>query len=149
MQINLTKSTITLLLSLLFYAGNAQDTLVAKTRFDIKLATRSGEPLKFKQLIQAAEAEELPEAVKHFKRARTYDVIGNIIGLPGAFIAGYQLGFALVSPDQMNTGILLAGVAMVGVQFTMVATLRDPNMRKATAIYNEALYQKRTRGVTE
>ncbi|MCU0441300.1 MAG: hypothetical protein MUE96_02790 [Bacteroidia bacterium] len=147
--LSLPKLTLALLLTLSLHMCHAQDTLIIHNKLEIQALTRAGQPLKFKQLIAAAEAEELPEAAKHFKRARNYNLLGNVIGLPGAFLVGYQLGSALVAPSNFNTGIFVAGIGMVGVQYTLIATTRDPNMRKGIAIYNEALHQKRIKAASE
>jgi hypothetical protein len=72
-----------------------------------------------------------------------------VIGLPGAFLLGYSLGYGLTSPDGINGSMLLVGTGLVGVQYTMVATLRDPNIRKGINIYNDALYQKRVKEIQE
>jgi hypothetical protein len=45
--------------------------------------------------------------------------------------------------------MLLVGTGLVGLQYTMVATLRDPNIRKGINIYNDALYQKRLKAIQE
>lgn len=147
--LSLPKLTLALLFTMLFHLCEAQDTLITRNKLEIQALTRAGQPLKFKQLIAAAEAEELHEAAKHFKRARNYNLLGNVIGLPGAFLVGYQLGTALVASSNFNTGIFVAGIGMVGVQYTLIATVRDPNMRKGIAIYNEALHQKRIKAATE
>jgi hypothetical protein len=123
----------------------AQDTLIRHHVIEIKATNRNGDILKFKQLIKAAEAEELPEVVKHFKTARVYHVISNVIGLPGAFIVGYSLCSSITSPNGLNTQQLLLGLGMIGVHYTIAATLRDPQMKKGIQKYNEALYQKRLR----
>lgn len=123
----------------------AQDTLLVKFPIEVKATNRSGNPLKFNELIGAAKAEELPEVVRHFRTARVYHVIGNVIGLPGAFLFGYSAGSGLATPQGINTNHLLTGLGMMGFQFTMAAALRDPQMRKGIKKYNEALYQKRKR----
>jgi hypothetical protein len=127
----------------------AQDTLITKNKLEVRATNRTGTLLKFKDLIGAAQAEELPEAVKHFRKAKMYDIAGNVIGLPGAFLLGYSLGYGLTSPDGINGSMLLVGTSLVGVQYTMVATLRDPNIRKGINIYNDALYQKRLKAIQE
>jgi hypothetical protein len=127
----------------------AQDTLITKNKLEVRATNRNGTLLKFKDLIAAAKAEELQEAVKYFKKARVYDVVGNVIGLPGAFLLGYSLGYGLTSPDGINGSMLLVGTGLVGLQYTMVATLRDPNIRKGINIYNDALYQKRLKAIQE
>jgi hypothetical protein len=127
----------------------AQDTLITKNKLEVRATNRNGTLLKFKDLIAAAKAEELQEAVKYFKKARVYDVVGNVIGLPGAFLLGYSLGYGLTSPDGINGSMLLVGTGLVGLQYTMVATLRDPNIRKGINIYNDALYQKRLKEIQE
>lgn len=134
-------------LSLIIYTNDVQgqDTLIRHHPIEIKATNRNGEILKFKQLISAAKAEELPEVVRHFRVARVYHVISNVIGLPGAFLVGYSLGSGLASPQGINTQQLFLGLGMVGVQYTLAATLRDPQMKKGIQKYNEALYQKRLR----
>ena len=139
---------IYLLLLLLFTTNvlvKAQDTLLVKFPIEVKATNRFGDPLKFNELIGAAKAEELPEVVSYFRTARVYHVIGNVIGLPGAFLFGYSLGYGLTSPDGINTNLLLTGLGMMGFHYTVAATLRDPQMRKGIKKYNEALYQKRKR----
>jgi hypothetical protein len=125
--------------------AQGQDTLYIKHPIEVKITDKHGNDLKFKNLIAAAKAEELPEVVKHFRVARVYHVIGNGIGLPGAFIFGYALGYGITSPDGIDGQVLLLGLGMVGFQYTMAATLRDPQVKKGVRKYNEALYQKRQR----
>lgn len=134
-------------LSLIIFTNNvqAQDTLIRHHVIEIKASNRNGDVLKFKQLIAAAKAEELPEVVKHFRVARVYHVISNVIGLPGAFLVGYSLGSSFTSPNGLNTQQLFLGLGMVGIHYTLAATLRDPQMKKGIQKYNEALYQKRQR----
>lgn len=131
-----------LLLAPTFYL-KAQDTLIMKHPIEVKATNRYGEIYKFKDLIAAAKSEELPEVVKHFRTARVYDVIGNVIGLPGAFLFGYSLGGALTSPKGLNNELFFAGLGLMAFQFTLAATLRDPQMRNGIKKYNEALHQKR------
>lgn len=140
---------IFLILTCALSTAHAQDTLIIKNKLEVKATNRNGTLLKFKDLIAAAKAEELPEAVKHFRKAKMYDIAGNVIGLPGAFLLGYSLGYGLTSPDGINGSMLLVGTGLVGLQYTMVATLRDPNIRKGINIYNDALYQKRLKAIQE
>jgi hypothetical protein len=85
------------------HKSHAQDTLIRHQPIEIKATNRNGDILKFKQLIQAAKAEELPEVVRHFRVARVYHVTSNVIGLPGAFLVGYSLGGAITSPNGLNS----------------------------------------------
>ncbi|MBP9186416.1 MAG: hypothetical protein KBE91_04405 [Bacteroidia bacterium] len=121
----------------------AQDTLIVKSWLEIKATNRNDDILKFKDLIAAAKAEEIPDAVKHFKKARIYHIIGAIIGMPGAFIFGYTIGYGFTSPKGIDGELLLIGAGLIGVNLTVTAALRDPHMRKGINLYNETLYQKR------
>jgi hypothetical protein len=147
--LNLTSlfSVLLFTLSLVIFTKEVQgqDTLIRHHPIEIKATNRNGDVLKFNQLIAAAKAEELPEVVKHFRVARVYHVIANVIGLPGAFLVGYSLGSSITSPNGLNTQQLFLGLGMVGIHYTMAATLRDPQMKKGIQKYNEALYQKRQR----
>ncbi len=134
-----------LLIFIPVYWLHAQDTLITRHFIDVKAANRSGEVYKFKQLIAAAKEEELPEVLTHFRVARVYDIIGNVVGLPGAFIFGYSLGGAVASPNGLNKEQFFAGIGLMAFQYAIVATLRDPQMRKGIRKYNEALHQKRLR----
>jgi len=134
-----------MMLSMSVFFVNAQDTLIMRHPIEVKAASRYGDVYKFKELIAAAKEEELPDVVRHFRIARVYDIIGNVVGLPGAFIFGYSLGGAITSPDGLNKEQFFAGIGMMAFQFTLAATLRDPQMRKGIRTYNEALYQKRQR----
>jgi hypothetical protein len=138
---------VVLLLTFNISALQAQDTLITKNKLEVRAVNRNGALLKFKDLIAAAKAEELPEAEKHFKKARVYDIVGNVIGLPGAFILGYSLGYGLTSPKGIDGKAVLLGAGLIAAQYTFVATLRDPQMREGIRLYNEALYQKRKRTV--
>jgi Zn-dependent membrane protease YugP len=95
-----TKKIIGILIFILWVVckGNilfAQDTLITRHPIEVKATNRDGKVLKFKQIIKAANAEELPEAAKHFRRAQVFDIVGKTLGFPGAFIVGYSLGSAL------------------------------------------------------
>jgi hypothetical protein len=121
----------------------AQDTLILKNRFDYIVQNKSGQQLKFKNLKEAAKAEELPEAAKYFRRAQTWDIVGKIFGYPGAFLFGYQLGLALNPNGNVEPIVLLTSVGMLTTQVALILSLRDPNLKKGAKIYNEAAHKKR------
>jgi len=121
----------------------AQDTLILKNRFDYIVQNKSGQQLKFKALKDAATAEELPEAAKCFRRAQTWDIVGKILGYPGAFLFGYQLGLALNPKGNFEPVVLLISAGMLTTQVALILSLRDPNLKKGAKIYNEAAYKKR------
>jgi hypothetical protein len=103
----------------------------------------SNEKVSFKALIEAAQREGLPDAEKHFRKARTYNVIGAVLGYPGSFLTGWEIGGFLASSTIKNPEVLYLGLGMWGANIILAATVRDPQLRKGVVLYNQAMHQKR------
>lgn len=133
------------ILAIAFFCNNikAQDTLIIHRAIDLQVKNKQGEVLKLKYVIKSAEAEELPEVAKCFRRARFYNVISAPFGFAGGALIGYTLG-RTVNPDyKIQSEYLLFGAGLVVVQFGLTIGFKDRNIRKGVRLYNEALHSKR------
>lgn len=120
-----------------------QDTLLLKGLVEIDAINANNEEVSFRELIEAAQREGVPEAEKHFRKARTFNVIGAVLGYPGSFLTGWALGGFLAVGRFNNPEILYVGLGLRGANIILAATVRDPQLRKGVRIYNEAMHQKR------
>jgi hypothetical protein len=129
--------------------AQAQDTLLLKGLVEINAINSNMQKVRLGELIEAAQREGLLEAEKHFRKARTYSIIGAVFGYPGSFFTGWAIGEFAVSGQVRNPGLFYAGLGMWGFNIILAATVRDPQLRKGVRIYNEAMQQKRMSTITE
>lgn len=121
----------------------AQDTLIIHRAIDLQVKNRQGEVLKLKYLIKSAEAEELPDVAKCFRRARFFNVISAPFGFTGGFLIGYTLGKTTNPTYKLESEYLLLGAGLVVVQFGLTIGFKDRNIKRGVRLYNEALHSKR------
>jgi hypothetical protein len=129
--------------SFVVQSARAQDTLLIRGWVEVSAVNTSNEKVSFKALIEAAQREGLPDAEKHFRKARTYNVIGAVLGYPGSFLTGWEIGGFLASSTIKNPEVLYLGLGMWGANIILAATVRDPQLRKGVVLYNQAMHQKR------
>jgi len=129
--------------------AQAQDTLLLTGSVEIYAVNANKEKVNFRKLIEAAQREGLPEAEKHFRKARTFHVIGAVLDYPGSFLTGWALGGFLVVGRFKNPEILYVGLGLWCANIILVAAVRDPQLRKGVRIYNEAMHQKRINATSQ
>lgn len=121
----------------------AQDTLIIKHPIPMEITNRDGVKLNYEKLINAALAEELPQVASHFRKAQTIDIIGNVIGLPGAFLFGYGFGSFLSGASSSGGKILLVGTALMTVELGINLRFRNRYIQQGIKEYNEYVYKRR------
>ena len=127
----------------------AQDTLLLKGLVEIDAINANKEKVNLRKLIEAAQREGLPKAEKHFRKARTFNVIGAVLGYPGSILTGWELGGFLAVGRFKNPELLYVGLGLWSANIILAATVRDPQLRKGVRIYNEAMHQKRINATSQ
>jgi hypothetical protein len=136
-------------IALTFNSAQAQDTLTLKGLVEIEAINANSKRVSFQELIEAAQREGLTDAENHFRKARTFNVIGAVFGYPGSFLTGWGIGEFLFSGQIRNPGVFYAGLGMWGFNIILAATVRDPQLRKGVRIYNKSMQQKCMNTLTE
>ncbi len=77
------------------------------------------------------------EALRKFKTGKTLNAIGTIIGIPGGFIFGYQLGTQMAG-GKINTTLLAVGAAGLIVSIYLTST-GNRSIKESIHIYNSGI----------
>jgi len=84
----------------------------------------------------AAVMRTNPEASAYFKKARTNNILSNILGAAGGFLVGFELGYRL-GGEEINWNVFGAGIALIGISIPIEISGKK-YARKAVHIYNAA-----------
>ena len=94
------------------------------------------ERLNSQDVIELYEDMENQQAINLFKKGRTQNMIGNIIGFPAGFFLGRQLYNTFSERNKVNTPILIASTIASIISITLnVRGIRK--IKKSVKSYNE------------
>lgn len=130
-----------LLLALIYKVSLAQDTLIVSTMLGaVKIENRNGDILKLGYVLKSAK--EIPDAQKHFKRARLMQAGNLVFGLPAGALIGYQLGYYIPTSRLHSKPLLFAGLGLLSVSHTF-ALLRNRAIKKGAVAYNKYIFEQK------
>jgi len=79
-----------------------------------------------------------PEALLLYRRGRTSNILGNIMGLPAGYIFGYQIGNAISDVRKVDQDWML--ISGVGCLFSIILNVKGvSDIRKSTQKYNNSI----------
>lgn len=115
-------------------SATAQDTLVVKTMLGTyRIFDRKGNQLKLGYVLKSAK--EIPEARKYFRRARWYQAGTYIVGMPAAFLFGYEGAYYLTGGKWHDKKLFQYSLIGLGVNHVF-AIMRNSAVRKGARAYN-------------
>ncbi len=94
--------------------------------------------LEGKRRLSGSEVRQIysnhPGALKKYNSGTTRAIIGNLIGVPCAFVFGWQLGTSVAGGDANSSVFAISGIGFVGGM--ILAMTGDVAIKKSVDIYN-------------
>ena len=101
----------------------------------IYLGDKKLTPIQVRQLYDGTN-----EALGKYNTGRAFSTIGNVIGLPAAFIMGYQLGKSIAGREINKDALAISSICTAtGMILILVG---DGSIKKSVRIYNSEIESK-------
>ena len=120
-----------------------KDMIYAENGFLGPIFRRNGEKLSSTAIQTILANANFSESIKQYRRGRTQNIVGNIIGIPSRVIVGYELYNELSDNRDTNTGLLIGSIAGTVVA-SIFSAVGINNMRNSVRPYNDMMLMQFT-----
>ena len=120
-----------------------KDVIYAENGFFGPIFRKNGEKLGSTDIQTLLANANLSESIKQYRRGRTQNIVGNIIGIPSSVLVGFELYNELSDDRDTNTGLLIGSIAGTVVA-SIFSAVGINNMRNSVRPYNDMILMKFT-----